>query len=36
MTTRWWNPLFTIAGLSAFSFAVWGFLLANQIEEPAD
>jgi hypothetical protein len=36
MTTRWWNPLFAIAGLSAFSFAVWGFLLAKQIEEPAD
>lgn len=35
MATPWWNPLFAVAGLGCFSFAVWGFLLSNQLGEPA-
>jgi hypothetical protein len=35
VATSWWNPLFTVAGLGCFSFAVWGFLLSNRVGEPA-
>lgn len=27
ITTPYWNPLFIIAGLGCFAFAVWGFFL---------
>ena len=38
LTTSWWNPLFAVAGLGCFSFAVWGLwglLLSNRVGEPA-
>lgn len=35
VATEWWNPLFAVAGLGCFSFAVWGYLLSNQVVEPA-
>lgn len=31
IATPWWNPLFAVAGLGCFSFAVWGFMLSNQL-----
>jgi hypothetical protein len=35
VATSWWNPLFAVAGLGCFSFAVWGFLLSNRVGESA-
>jgi hypothetical protein len=35
VATSWWYPLFAVAGLGCFSFAVWGFLLSNQVGESA-
>lgn len=31
VATPWWNPLFAVAGVGCFSFAVWGFMLSNQL-----
>lgn len=33
--THWWNPLFVVAGLGCFAFALWGFALAGRAERPA-
>ena len=35
VATSWWNPLFAVAGLGCFAFAVWGFLLSNRVGESA-
>ena len=35
VATSWWNPLFAVAGLGCFGFAVWGFLLANRVGKSA-
>lgn len=35
VATSWWNPLFAVAGLGCFAFAVWGFLLADRVGKPA-
>ena len=35
VATSWWNPLFAIAGLGCFGFAVWGFLLSSRVGESA-
>jgi nitrate reductase NapE component len=35
VATSWWNPLFSVAGLGCFGFAVWGFLLSNRVGESA-
>ena len=35
VATRWWNPVFAVAGLGCLSLAVWGFLLSNRVGEPA-
>ncbi len=35
VATSWWNPLFAVAGLGCFSFAVRGFLLSNRVGENA-
>ena len=31
VATSWWNPLFAVAGIGCFGFAVWGFLLSNRV-----
>ena len=31
VATSWWNPLFAVAGLGCFAFAVWGFLLSDRV-----
>src|SRR5919107_3207029 len=33
VATSWWNPLFAVAGLGCFAFAVWGFLLSSRVVE---
>ena len=33
VATSWWNPLFALAGLGCFAFAVWGFLLSSRVVE---
>jgi nitrate reductase NapE component len=35
VATSWWNPLFAVAGLGCFGFAVWGFLLSNRVSKSA-
>ncbi len=35
VATSWWNPLFAVAGLGCFGFAVWGFLLSNRLGKSA-
>jgi hypothetical protein len=35
VATGWWNPLFAVAGLGCFAFAVWGFLLSNRVGKAA-
>ena len=35
VATSWWNPLFAVAGLGCFGFAVWGFLLSNRVGKSA-
>lgn len=35
VATPWWNPLFAVAGLGCFAFAVWGFLLSRRYGEHA-
>jgi hypothetical protein len=32
VATPYWNPLFIVAGLGCFSFAVWGYVLARRPE----
>jgi hypothetical protein len=32
--TNFWNPLFVVAGLGCFAFAVWGFALASSTKKP--
>lgn len=33
--TSLWNPLFAVAGLGCFAFAVWGFLLSSRVVKSA-
>ncbi len=35
VATSWWNPLFAVAGLGCFGFAVWGFVLSNRVGKSA-
>ena len=35
VATSWWNPLFAVAGIGCFAFAVWGFLLSNRVGKAA-
>jgi nitrate reductase NapE component len=35
VATSWWNPLFAVAGLGCFGFAVWGFFLSNRVSKSA-
>jgi nitrate reductase NapE component len=35
VATSWWNPLFAVAGLGCFGFAVWGLLLSNRVSKSA-
>jgi hypothetical protein len=36
VATSWWNPLFAVAGIGCFAFAVWGFLLSNRVGKAAE
>jgi Flp pilus assembly protein protease CpaA len=35
VATSWWSPLFAVAGLGCFGFALWGFLLSNRVGKSA-